>query len=215
MSEYQDHVRQSLEGQNVDPSEDLGIDAMRWTPEPASDDVPEGALQAAADQAHQLLDRAVEAYSALVFEVLGEGAHHMVVSVTAPHHEFLEGQHLTVMGGAIAIDEAEALRVCAAIAAGMVESARGGVVVRTFGPNGSESVRAWAVRHGWLRPLTADQVREAYSADPTGAPLAPEPGVEYRQAERVPRPDQAEAQTRTESASHTAPRDNRPPNRRN
>ncbi|WP_405654204.1 hypothetical protein [Streptomyces sp. NBC_00019] len=212
MSEYQDHVRRSLEGQNLDPGEELSIDAMRWTPASDLDHVTDAAMSAAADHAHELLDRAVEAYSALVFDVLGEGTHHLVVSVIGPGHEFLEGQHLTAMGGAIVMDETEALRVCAAIGAAMVECARGGLVVRSFGSDGSEWVRAWAVRNGWLRPLTEDEVREAYSTDDTGAPLAPEPGVEYRQAERVPRPDQAPAR---EGASRTTPPDNRPPNRRN
>ncbi|MET9134770.1 hypothetical protein [Streptomyces antibioticus] len=215
MSEYQDHVRRSLEGQHLDPDAGLSMDAMRWTPAAVTDEATDAAMSAAAEHAHELLNRAVEAYSALVFDVLGDGTHHLVVSVAAPGHEFLEGQHLTAMGGAVIMDEAEALRFCAALAAGMVECARGGLVVRSFGRDGAEWVRGWAVRNGWLRPLTEDQVREAYSADDPGAALPPEPGVEYRQAERVPRPAQNRAETGDREASHTAPRDNRPQNRRN
>ncbi|MEU3282014.1 hypothetical protein [Streptomyces antibioticus] len=215
MSEYQDHVRRSLEGQILDPGEGLSMDAMRWTPAPVTDEATDAAMSAAAEHAHELLDRAVEAYSALVFDVLGEGTHHLVVSVAGSGHEFLEGQRLTVMSGAVLLDEAEALRVCATIAAGFVECARGGLVVRSFGPDGSEWVRGWAVRNGWLRPLTEAQVREAYSADDPGAVLPPEPGVEYRQAERVPRPTQDQAATGRRETSRTAPRDNRPQNRRN
>ncbi|MFD7055541.1 hypothetical protein ACFWBS_40980 [Streptomyces mirabilis] len=214
MSEYQDHVRRSLEGQNVDPSEDLGIDEMRWTPAPLSEDVTDEATSTAADTAHALLDRAADAYLSLLNAVLGDGTHHMVASASTPHGDLTEGQELTVIGDALIINEAASTRVCAVIAAAMVGCGTGGLVVRTFGPDGSEFVRGWRVRNFWLRPLTAEDIREAYTVDTeTGAPMAPEPGLEYRQAERVPRPDQAP--THGASASHTAPRDNRPPNRRN
>ncbi|MFE7958764.1 hypothetical protein [Streptomyces sp. NPDC057413] len=215
MSEYQNHIRQTLEGQYEDPSEDLGMDAMRWTPAPVSDDVTDEEMSTAAETAHALLDRAADAYLSLLNSVLGDGTHHMVASASTPHGELIEGQRLTVVGDAVMINEAEAMRVCAVLAAGMVGCATGGLVVRTFAPDGSESVRGWTVRNFWLRPLTANDIRQAYSVDPvTGAPLTPEPGVEYRQAEPVPRP-QAEAQPGSGSTSRTAPRDNRPPNRRN
>ncbi|WP_328834518.1 hypothetical protein [Streptomyces europaeiscabiei] len=214
MNEYRDHIRQTLEGQNVDPSEDLGMDAMRWAPAPASEDVTDEAISTAAETAHALLDRAADAYLSLLNAVLGDGTHNMVASARTPHGELIEGQQLTVMGDALILNEEASMRVCAVIAAGMVGCASGGLVVRTFGPNGSESVRGWTVRNFWLRPLTVREIREAYTVDPvTGAPVAPESGVEFRQAERVPRPDQAQADG--ESASRTAPRDNRPPNRRN
>ncbi|WP_329375812.1 hypothetical protein [Streptomyces sp. NBC_01483] len=213
MSEYDDHVRQSLEGQHDDPSEDLGMDAMRWTPAPVSEAVTDEAMQTAADTAHALLDRAADAYLSLLNAVLGDGTHHMVASASTPHGDVTEGQELTVMGDALIINEAASMRVCAVLAAGMVGCATGGLVVRTFGPDGSEFVRGWRVRNFWLRPLTAEDIREAYSVDTeTGASLAPEPGVEYRQAERVPRP---EADGSSASTGRTAPRDNRPPNRRN
>ena len=214
MSEYQNHVRQSLDGETADRSESLSMAAARWTPEPDSDDVTD-AMQSAADTAHALLDRAADAYLSLLNAVLGEGTHHLVANANTPHGDLTEGQQLTVSGDAVMIDEAASMRVCAALAAAMVGCSTGAVVVRTFGPDGSEFVRGWAVRRFWLRPLTADDIRQAYTVDPsTGAPLAPEPGVEFRQAERVPRPDQDQAETDRE-ASRTAPRDNRPQNRRN
>ncbi|MFF4361004.1 hypothetical protein [Streptomyces sp. NPDC001604] len=214
MSEYQNHVRQSLEGQNVDPDQDLGMDEMRWTPAPVSEPVTDNAMHAAAATAHAMIDRATDAYLSLVGDVLGDGTHHLVASSSTPHGELTEGQQLTVIGDLLVVNEAAALRVAIVIAAGMVGCSTGGLVVRTFGPDGSEFVRGWRVRNFWLRPLTAREIREAYTVDTeTGAPVAPQPGLEYRQAERVPRPDQAP--THGESASHTAPRDNRPPNRRN
>ncbi|WP_210581900.1 hypothetical protein [Streptomyces sp. GESEQ-4] len=211
MSEYQDHIRQSLEGAHHDPAEELGIDEMRWSPAPGSEPVSD-----AAETAHALLDRATDAYVSLVDAVLGDGKHNMVVSATTPHGEFIEGQELTALGDTLIINEAASLRVCTVIAAAMLGCSNGGLVVRTYGPDGSESVRGWKIRNFWLWPITADDIREAYSVDPeTGAPLTPEPGVEFRQAERVPRPDQDQADTGARHASRTAPPDNRPPNRRN
>ncbi|MGW1506925.1 hypothetical protein ACWCQW_52520 [Streptomyces mirabilis] len=215
MSEYQDHVRRSLEGQHVDPSEDLGIDAMRWAPAPVSDAVTDEAMSAAADTAHALLDRAADAYLSLLSAVLGDGTHHMVANASTPHGDLTEGQEVTVIGDDVLINEAASTRVCAAIAAAMVGCATGALVVRTFGPDGSEFVRGWTIRNFWLRPLTAEDIREAYSFGLDGASLTPEPGVEYRQAERVPRPDHEQAETGDRQASRTAPRDNRPANRRN
>ncbi|MFF2852984.1 hypothetical protein ACFVT5_42900 [Streptomyces sp. NPDC058001] len=213
MSEYQDHVRQALEGQHDDPSEDLGMDAMRWTPAPVSDAETGEVTHTAADTAHALLDHAAEAYLSLLNAVLGDGTHHMVANASMPHGDLTEVQELTVIGDALVINETAAMRMCAVIAASMVGCATGALVVRTFGPDGSEFVRGWKVRDFWLQPLAADDIREAYSVDPsTGTPLAPEPGVEYRQAERVPRP---EVDGSSESTSRTAPPDNRPPNRRN
>ncbi|WP_051754262.1 hypothetical protein [Streptomyces achromogenes] len=214
MSEYQDHIRKTLEGQHEDLSEDLGMDAMRWTPAPVSDDVPDEVINAA-EAAHALLDRAADAYLSLLNSVLGDGTHHMVASSSSPHGELTEGHQLTVIGDTVIINQTEALRLCTVLAAGMVRSAACGLVVRTFAPDGSESVRGWTVRNFWLRPLTANDIRRAYSVDPvTGVPMPPEPGVEYRQAERVPRP-RAEDQPGRRSLSRTAPRDNRPTNRRN
>ncbi|MGP4049316.1 hypothetical protein [Streptomyces sp. 2A115] len=216
MSEYQDHIRQSLDGTHHDPAEELGIDEMRWTPAPVSEPVTDEAMSDAAETAHALLDLAADAYLSLLNAVLGEGTHHMVASATTPHGELIEGQELTVIGDAVIINEEASMRVCAVIAAGMVGCATGGLVVRTFSPDRSEFVRGWKVRNLWLRPLTADAIQEAYSFHPeTDEPLAPEPGVEFRQAERVPRPAQDQAETGDREASRTAPRDNRPQNRRN
>ncbi|MFD5574315.1 hypothetical protein [Streptomyces cadmiisoli] len=215
MSEHQDHVGRSLEGQHTDPGEDLGTDAMRWSPEPVSGDGQDDASRAAA-VAHALLDRAAAAYTSLLDTVLGDGTHHMVASATTPVGEVTERQDVTLTGEAVILNEVAAMRVCAAIATAMLECARGGLVVRSFAPDGSESVRGWAVQNGWLRPLTAQDIQAAYSYDAgTGTPLEPEPGVDYRQAEHVPHPDHEQPETNNRATSRTTPRDNRPPNRHN
>ncbi|GGP92994.1 hypothetical protein [Streptomyces melanogenes] len=212
MSEYQDHIRRSLDGAHEDQAEELGIDEMRWSPTPTGEPVTHEVMSAA-DTAHALLDRAADAYLSLLDSVLGDGEHHMVVSAAAPHGELTEVQQLALIGDTVVIDEAAAMRVCAVIAAGMLGCGGGGLVVRTYGRDGSESVRGWKIWRFWLRPLTAEQIREAYSVDPTtGARLELPLGVEYRQAEHVPLPAQNPAGG---SSACTAPRDNRPANRRN
>jgi hypothetical protein len=83
------------------------------------------------------------------------------------------------------------MRVAIVIAAGMADGSTGGLTVRTVSPDGTASVRAWAIQHGWLHPLTADQARQTHSVNPgPSGQSAPASGMEYRQAERVPRPAQ-------------------------
>ena len=213
MSENQDHVRQSIDGQSFEPSADDSLDAMRWSPVHVSEPMPDSAAQTAADSAHALIDRATDAYVSLVADVLGDGRHHLVASAATSQGELIEGQELTVLGETVILSSDNALDVAIVIASAMVGTSTGGLVVRTFAPDGSEFVRGWRVRGFWLRPLTAQDIREAYTVDAeTGAPLAPEPGLEYRQAERVPRP---EAEGSSPGTGRTAPPDNRPPNRRN
>ncbi|MFD4604326.1 hypothetical protein ACFWPQ_40715 [Streptomyces sp. NPDC058464] len=211
MSEYQDHIRQTLDGMDPEAHEEFSADEMRWTPAPDSAAPLRAAVTAA--QAHALLDLATDAYLAVV-NLLEDGTHHMVGCANTPDRTLTEGHELTVFGEIVTLDQDEALRLTVVLAAALVECSTGALVVRTFAPDGSEWVRGWTVRNRWLRPLTAQEIQRAYSTDPTGTPLPPEPGLEYRQAERVSRPE-TEAETRTVSARSTAPRDNRPPNRRN
>ena len=83
--------------------------------------------------------------------------------------------------------DAEALRLV--LAAGIATSGTGGVVARTTRA-GAESVRGWRLRDGWLEPLTEKEVYAAYCTDArTGAPLPPEPGVEYRPGIPLLRPE--------------------------
>ncbi|MEU0950273.1 hypothetical protein ABZ379_47720 [Streptomyces canus] len=209
MSQYQDHVRQTLDGMHPDPGDSLSVDQMRWSAAPVS--APDTATSAAIAEAHALLDRATDAYMALV-NLLEDGEHRVVVVASTAQGELTECQELTVIGDAVVIDESESLRVTVTVAAAMVACSTGSVVVRTSAPNGVESARGWVVRNGWLRPLSESRIRQAYTVDAeTGAPMDPPPGLEFRQAERVPRP---EADGSGESTGRTAPPDNRPPNRR-
>ena len=56
-------------------------------------------------------------------------------------------------------------------------------------PAGHEEVRGWKVREGWLRPLTAAQVFDAYCTHArTGEPVPPEPGVDHLPGLDLPHP---------------------------
>ncbi|WP_189269302.1 hypothetical protein [Streptomyces fuscichromogenes] len=211
MTEYQDHTRQTLDGMDPGAHEEFSADEMRWTPAPDST-APMFAADTAA-KAHAFLDLATDAYLAVV-NLLEDGTHHMVACANTPERTLVEEHELTAIGDAVTLDQGEALRLTVVLAAALVECSTGALVVRTFAPDGSEWVRGWTVRNKWLRPLTAQEIQQAYSTDPTGAPLPPEPGLEYRQAERVPRPE-PQPETGDREASRTAPRDNRPRNRRN
>ncbi|MEU9412267.1 hypothetical protein AB0E08_42145 [Streptomyces sp. NPDC048281] len=211
MSEYQDHTRRTLDGMDPEAHEEFSADEMRWTPAP--DGAAPMRAAASAAEAHAILDLATDAYLAVV-NLLEDGTHHMVACANTPDRTLVEEHELTAIGDVVTLDQSEALRLTVVLAAAMVEVSTGALVVRTFAPNGSEWVRGWAVRNRWLRPLTAQEIQQAYSTDPTDAPLPPEPELEYRQAERVPRPE-AQPETGQREANRTAPRDNRPRNRRN
>jgi hypothetical protein len=93
--------------------------------------------------------------------------------------------------------ESDALTCVTVLAAGFATSASGGVVLRTLPPDGSagtgtgraETVRGWAIAHGWLAPLTAAEVFDAYCTDArTGEPVPPEPGVSHLPGHPLPPP---------------------------
>jgi hypothetical protein len=141
--------------------------------------------------AHRLLSRAVDAYVSLLRAVLGDGTHRLAASASTPQGDVADAQSLTLHGDRVVSDRAASMRVAIVIAAGMADGSTGGLTVRTVSPDGTASVRAWAIQHGWLHPLTADQARQTHSVNPgPSGQSAPASGMEYRQAERVPRPAQ-------------------------
>jgi len=212
MSDYQDHVRLPLNGHH-DPAQQRKGE-MRWSPA----DVPdEWALPQSAEDTDAVLDRAQDAFFALL-DALGPGQHTLLCSATTPHGVQVELLQLLTDGGdLIAVDEAEALDFCVTLTFAFLPGSAGGVVVRTTTPDGDKSARVWSVRGGWLHPLTARDVLDAYSFDPeSGGTVEPPQDVDYRSAEVLTRPS-AEATPRGEDGtrSRTAPPDRRPPNRRN
>ncbi|MEU4616613.1 hypothetical protein [Streptomyces umbrinus] len=215
MSEYQDHVRMTLDGHH-DPAEQAkGV--MRWSPADTPTEAAPPPSTDDADDTAAVLEQAQTAFLALL-DALGPGQHTLLCSATTPHGVQVELLQLLTDGGdLIAVSEAEALDFCVTLTFAFVPGSMGGVVVRTTTPDGEESTRAWSVRDGWMHPLTAREVRDAYSFDPeSGGTVEPPQDVVYRSAEVLTRPS-ADAMPRDEdrTRSRTAPPDHRPPNRRN
>ncbi|MFV0130958.1 hypothetical protein ACLGI4_25165 [Streptomyces sp. HMX112] len=134
----------------------------------------EDAGRTAFDRASQLLRRLLDA--------AGPGSHHLVCSVP------VAGQRLTAVlraerptTGPALLDSSEGAAFATVLAAGILHSSPGGVVLRTTTPAAPDRVHGWRLDHGRLRPLTEAQVFDAYCTDAdTGEPLPPEPGVAYR-----------------------------------
>lgn len=126
-----------------------------------------------------------------LLEAVGGGSHHVVCSLPTP-----EGPPLIAAvqiedrpGGDLRVAETDALVVCTVMAVAAVTSRVGGLVVRTTGADGRETVRGWEVRDGEPRPLTEAAVFDAYCTDPvTGEPVPPEPGVTYAAGLPLPPP---------------------------
>ncbi|MCT2594538.1 hypothetical protein LHJ74_32300 [Streptomyces sp. N2-109] len=132
--------------------------------------------------------RAVEALGFLL-EAAGPGVHHLVCSVSAPDAPLsaaLRAERLPE--GGLSLRDPEPLLLCGVLAAGMATDSPGGVVVRTCPhEGGSETVRGWRLRGGWLSPLSEAEVFSAYCTDAeTGEPVPPEAGVRYRPGIALP-----------------------------
>lgn len=145
------------------------------------EDCGEHRADAALARAGLLADRLTEA--------LGPDAQHVVGTVRSAGFPLVAVARSaeTAGGPRLRPPDAEGLRLV--LAAGIATSGTGGVVARTTGPDGSERVRGWRLRGGWLEPLTEREVYAAYCTDArTGAPLPPEPGVAYCAGTPLPRP---------------------------
>jgi hypothetical protein len=141
------------------------------------------------DIARSSFDRASHALMRLI-EAAGPGGHHLVCSVPVDDAPLLAALHARVDDqGNVHLAEAEALVCCTVLAAGLATDSRGGVVLRTTSPDGSDEVRGWTLHAGWLQPLTEAEVFNAYCTDAeTGDPVPPEPGVIYRPGTPLPPP---------------------------
>ncbi|MBB5935307.1 hypothetical protein [Streptomyces zagrosensis] len=149
------------------------------------------------DVASAALDRADHAVQALL-RAAGAGSHHLVCSVPAEgasliavlHFRAESGSTPTETSAAAKVDRADREVFCTVLAAGLATNRPGGVVLRTTAEDQRDTVRGWALRDHWLRPLTEAEVFDAYCTDPdTGEPLAPESGVDYRAGLTLPHPE--------------------------
>ncbi|MFC9249042.1 hypothetical protein ACFT7S_34945 [Streptomyces sp. NPDC057136] len=130
--------------------------------------------RAAFDRASHLLAR--------LMETAGPGTHHMVCSTPTENEQLLAVLH-TERGltGPARLDSTEGAEFATVLAVGIALETRGGVVLRTSGPDTPDRVHGWRLIRGGLVPLTEGEVFSAYCTDAdTGEPVAPESGVEYR-----------------------------------
>lgn len=130
--------------------------------------------RAAFDRASHLLAR--------LMETAGPGTHHMVCSTPTENEQLLAVLHIERgPTGPARLDSSEGAEFATVLAVGIALETRGGVVLRTSGPDRPDRVHGWRLIRGGLVPLTAGEVFNAYCTDAdTGEPIAPESGVEYR-----------------------------------
>lgn len=148
-----------------------------------------GELRRAGEEAS---DPAVLALAQLLREA-GPGDHQLVCTVTLPGEGGPESVstvlHASDAGaGRVLLHEQQALAAAAVLAAAVTTQSPGGVVLRSRSDH-AQVVRGWKLVSGWPQPLTAGEVFAAYCTHPgTGAPRAPEFGVEYLPGFDIPRP---------------------------
>jgi hypothetical protein len=144
------------------------------------------------DLGHAAYERGARALTRLL-EAVGSGIHHVVCSVPVEGGSLIAAVRAECGDdGLVHLLESEAVTFCTVMATGIVTESRGGTVTRSSDPSGkgSDVVRGWALREGWLRPLTEAEVFSAYCTDAdTGEPVPPEPGVDYRPGIELPPPE--------------------------
>jgi hypothetical protein len=126
-----------------------------------------------------------------IVEAAGSGAHHLVCSLpTDDGDSLLATAHITAdHDGDIHLSDTEALVLCTVMAAARVSTRPGGLVLRTTGTDGTDTVYGWSLHPDGPHPLTEAEVFNAYCTDPdTGDPVPPEAGVRYRAGLPLPPP---------------------------
>ncbi|MFD5321132.1 hypothetical protein [Streptomyces sp. NPDC127098] len=121
---------------------------------------------------------------------LGLGVHHIVVSVIA-RSPATSALTAVVTARHIAYDPAELTHTHELLAKGMEPAVQAALVARSRVPGcgGREVLRGWKMTDAWLEPLTAEEVRIAYTTNPTTRePLPPEPNVDYHAGLPIPPP---------------------------
>lgn len=125
-----------------------------------------------------------------VLDAAGPGLHHLVCSVPVDGTPLAAVVHATAREGRpTRLAEPGALVFRTVLACGIATGSPGGIVLRTSLAGAPDTVRGWALRDGWPRPLSEAEVFTAYCTDAqTGEPIPPEHGVEYRAGLPLPRP---------------------------
>lgn len=132
------------------------------------EDIGRAAFSRAADLVVRILDTAPP------------GDRHLVCSVTGAPETLLAALHVTDTGGALELDETEALDFTTVLALGLTTESPGGLVIRTSAPGTPDRIYGWRLRAYGLEPLTAGEVFDAYCTDiDSGDPIPPESNVDY------------------------------------
>jgi hypothetical protein len=148
--------------------------------------------QAAFERAVQAVDRLLLALGSAA------GERTLVCSVRVPGRPLAASVTLAAGDGPAEHETAPGLvLLCGVLAVSFATGCPGGLVLRTHPPTprpdgdatGREQVRGWKARDGWLEPLTAAQVFDAYCTHAeTGEPVPPEPGVDHLPGLMLPHP---------------------------
>lgn len=153
------------------------------------------------DVGQAAFERAVQAVEA-VLQAIGPapGERTLVCSVHAPGRPLAATVTLAAGDGPRQNESAPGLvLLCGVLAVAFATGCSGGLVLRTLpaalpgaAGGGSEEVRGWKARDGWLQALTGAQVFDAYCTHAqTGDPVPPEPGVDHLPGITLPHPGQA------------------------
>ncbi|MFF7794892.1 hypothetical protein [Streptomyces sp. NPDC007991] len=115
-----------------------------------------------------------------ILDTAPAGNRHLVCSVTGPPETLLAALHVADTGGAVKLDETEALEFTTVLALGLATESPGGLVIRASSPGDPDRVYGWRLRAYGLEPLTAGEVFDAYCTDvDSGDLISPESNVDY------------------------------------
>jgi hypothetical protein len=138
--------------------------------------------------------RALDIFAALLV-VLGTGEHAITCVVSHPRGLRVARVHLQIYepGQWRSIDPPRKLSDLIEVLAVTLDERHGAAIITRsrYATGDNDDVRAWALDGTWPQPLTAAEVRAAYTTHPiTGQPLPAEPDVSYGPGTPLPRPDQ-------------------------
>jgi hypothetical protein len=116
-----------------------------------------------------------------ILETAQPGTHHLVCSITSSPETLVAVLHSDEnTGGAVQLDEAEALEFTTVLALGIAKQSPGGLVMRTTAQGTTDRIYGWRLRGDGLEPLTAGEVFDAYCTDvDSGDLISPESDVDY------------------------------------
>ncbi|WP_328745505.1 hypothetical protein OHT57_08785 [Streptomyces sp. NBC_00285] len=116
-----------------------------------------------------------------ILDTARPGTHHLVCSITSTPETLVAVLHSDEnAGGAVQLDEAEALEFTTVLALGIANQSPGGLVMRTTAQGTTDRIYGWRLRGDGLEPLTAGEVFDAYCTDvDSGDLISPESDVDY------------------------------------